>query len=214
MKLSLLALTGLLAGASASTEELRARRHLNKDFLQAMHSNPKIASAQKKGREEKIRDLHENLMKASRKLEQNQNKYADYEQQAYQDQQNYYDNAAQWQQGDQQGQYYEQGQAYSDVGTWNGQYWEFEGEVPFDLTSRAFKYSGCAAIKTYDVDRAYENGNPMSIDTFAVFRLCPADKCNKYSMTGCGKNYGEYAVEIKVRCNRFRGHMCIVSLSF
>jgi hypothetical protein len=183
MKLSLLALPALLAEASASIEELRAQRRLNKDFLQAMHSSPAVASAQHKVRAEKIRQLHENLVKASRKLEngqsnQYQNKYATYEQEAYAG--------------------YQEGQVYADVGTWNGQYWEFEGEVPFDLTSRAFKYSGCAAIKTYDTDRANESGNPMVIDTFAVFRLCPADKCNKYSVKGCGKNYGEYAVEMQV----------------
>ena len=172
MKLSFLALPTLLAVASATIEERRAQRRLSKDFLQAMHSSPEVVSGQTKGRAEKIRQLHENLVKSSRKL------YSNNGQQGYAS--------------------YQEGQAYADVGTWNGQYWEFEGEVPFDLTSRAFKYSGCAAIKTYDTERAVENGNPMVIDTFAVFRLCPADKCNKYSVTGCGKNYGEYAVEMKV----------------
>ena len=176
MKLSFLALPTLLAVATASIEERRAQRRLSKDFLQAMHSSPEVLSAPKIGRPDKIRQLHENLVKSSRKLYNNQN--ANNGQQGYAS--------------------YQEGQAYADVGTWNGQYWEFEGEVPFDLTSRSFKYSGCAAIKTYDTERAAENGNPMVIDTFAVFRLCPADKCNKYSVTGCGKNYGEYAVEMKV----------------
>jgi len=66
----------------------------------------------------------------------------------------------------------------------------------FDLTARSFKYSGCAAIKAFDPDRAAANGNPMVVDTYAVFRLCPEDSCNKYSLTGCGKNYGEYVVEM------------------
>ena len=197
MKISILALPALLAGATASMEG----RRLNEQFLQAMNSNPKIAAAEKKGRAEKIRELHENLIRSSRKLQDNdaqngyqqyqaqQEQYAQYQQQAYEDQQQYYENQAQWQ---------NQGQVYADVGTWDGQYWEFDDEVPFDLTARAFKYSGCAAIKSYDTDLAYDNGNPMTIDTFAVFRLCPADKCNKYSVTGCGKNYGEYAIEMKV----------------
>ncbi len=177
MKLSFLVLPTLLAVASASIEERRAQRRLSKDFLQAMHSSPEVVSGEQKGRAEKVRQLHENLVKSSRKLYSDQ--YANNGQGAYAS--------------------YQEGQAYADVGTWNGQYWEFEGEVPYDLTSRAFKYSGCAAIKTYDTERAAENGNPMVIDTFAVFRMCPADKCNKYSTTGCGKNYGEYAVEMKVR---------------
>jgi hypothetical protein len=67
----------------------------------------------------------------------------------------------------------------------------------FDMTARAFKYSGCAAIKSFDQDRAAQNGNPMVIDTYAVFRLCPEETCNNYSLTGCGKNYGEYVVEMK-----------------
>jgi hypothetical protein len=180
MKISFLAFPAFLSAVSASIEEIRAERHLSKAFLQAMHSSHTVAKVQQKERAEKIRKLNDNLIKASRKLEyQNQNKYSNYEQQAYAG--------------------YQEGQAYSDLGTWNGEHWEFNGEVPFDLNSRAFKYSGCAAIKSFDAERATENGNPMVIDTFAVFRLCPADKCNKYSLTGCSKNYGEYAVEMKVR---------------
>ena len=185
MRLSLLALPTFLAGAVAGGQkEARSRRHLNKEFMNAMHSNPRVSGAEKKHRAQKIRKLHENLIHASRKLNSNnqyqQSKYQQYSQQAAQDYSNY-----------------QYGEAYSNVATWNGTNWNFDGAVPFDMTSRAFKYSGCAAIKTYDEERAYETGNPMILDTYAVFRLCPADKCNKYSMTGCGKNYGEYAVEMK-----------------
>lgn len=169
-------------------DESRARRHLSKDFMEAMHTNPKILQARKNGRAQKIRQLHEDLIKSSRKLSDNSysqsgNQYSQYQQNSYQGQQQQY--------GDQNQ------ETYADVGSWNGENWEFSGEVPFDLTSRSFKYSGCSAIKSYDENRAYETGNPMVMDTYAVFRLCPSGQCNKYSITGCSKNYGEYAVEMK-----------------
>lgn len=181
----MLSFPAFLCGVTSIKDDSLARRRLNKEFMEAMHKNPHITETRKKGRELKLRKLHDKLMKASRRLADSS--YTQYNQNSYQ-QSSY---QAQ-QQGDQQ-----QNDAYSDVGTWNGQNWQFNGEVPFDLTSRAFKYSGCAAIKSYDETRAYETGNPMVIDTYAVFRLCPADQCNKYSTTGCGKNYGEYAVEMK-----------------
>jgi hypothetical protein len=79
----------------------------------------------------------------------------------------------------------------------NPVYQQMIADGVFDMTARAFKYSGCAAIKSFDADRAQQNGNPMVIDTYAVFRLCPEETCNNYSLTGCGKNYGEYVVEMK-----------------
>ena len=194
MKLSSLVLPAYITGATANMNDIRARWLLNKEFMHAMHSNPRLSEAREKNRARKIRNLHAELIKSSRKLT-----YSDYEQQAYSGQQAYYNQQQQYQQDGQTDQYqYQEGQAYTDTGTWDGQYWNFSStEFPFDLSSRAFKYSGCAAIKTYNEERAYETGNPMIVDTYAVFRLCPADKCNKYSITGCGKNYGEYAVQMK-----------------
>merc|ERR1740138_560964 len=85
--------------------------------------------------------------------------------------------------------------SFEDQYEWmNPVYQQMMEDGVFDLTARSFKYSGCAAIKAFDPDRAAENGNPMVVDTYAVFRLCPEDSCNKYSLTGCGKNYGEYVV--------------------
>jgi hypothetical protein len=83
--------------------------------------------------------------------------------------------------------------------SYSNAYWnDYEVVDPgFDLSDFAFKYAGCAAIKEYDMDTASENGNAMTSATYAVFRLCPADSCNKYSITGCGKNYGEYVVEME-----------------
>ena len=58
------------------------------------------------------------------------------------------------------------------------QYATYEAsELGFEMANYAFKYAGCTAIKTYDQDQA------MDLETYAVFRLCPADNCNKYSMT-------------------------------
>lgn len=74
--------------------------------------------------------------------------------------------------------------------------WEYDA-IPYDLAARSFKYAGCAAIKTYDEDAAYYYGNAMKLNTYAVFRLCPASKCNQYSLTGCSKDYGEYTVDVK-----------------
>lgn len=142
-------------------------RHLSKDFMNAMKS-PAIQASRKKSHANKVRELNESLIKASRKLQNNQN---------------YNYGADKDQNGVADGYYLD------------GVYYAYE-EAPFDMTSRSFKYSGCAAIKSYDVDRANENGNPMVMDTYAVFRLCPADKCNQYSLTGCSKNYGEYAVDM------------------
>lgn len=207
MKLSFLGFLVLSTGVSASAET-RSQRRLTKEFMQAMHSNPKLMKGNKTSRAAKVRKLHEQLMSASRKLQQNKG-YSYYNQMAAK---NYYNrqgdmNQAQGQwngQGQGQGQWdgqwqgqYEEGQAYADAADWNGQYWEFENTLPFDMTARSFKYAGCAAIKTYDDNQAYEYGNPMALENYAVFRLCPANKCNKYSMTGCGKNYGEYAIDLK-----------------
>jgi hypothetical protein len=80
------------------------------------------------------------------------------------------------------------------------EYWteNYEEVDPgFDMSKFAFKYAGCAAIKEYSMDAAAEDGNAMTSATYAVFRLCPADSCNKFSITGCGKNYGEYVVEME-----------------
>lgn len=87
--------------------------------------------------------------------------------------------------------------SFDDAYEWmNPVYQQMIQDGVFDLTARAFKYSGCAAIKAFDPEMAGRNGNPMVVDTYAVFRLCPEDSCNKYSLTGCGKNYGEYVVEM------------------
>ena len=166
-------LSMLVVGAVASS----SRPISSKEFMNVMQE-PAIRAARKTAQANKVRELNENLIKASRKLQNNQyyNYNADYNQDGIAD--GYY---------------------------MDGVYYAYE-EAPFDMSSRAFKYSGCAAIKAYDTERAQDNGNPMVLDTYAVFRLCPADKCNQFSLTGCTKNYGEYALEMKTYLSYVLGY--------
>jgi hypothetical protein len=68
----------------------------------------------------------------------------------------------------------------------------------FDMQSYSLKYTGCSAVKTYDSDKAASDDYDTVLSTkrFALFRLCPTDSCNKYSVNGCGRNYGEYVLEM------------------
>lgn len=192
--------TGAYAASKTNMADARAKRRMTKEFMDVMNE-PNIAAARKRGQAQRLQNLNDALMHASRKLQNNgqwngqQGYYGQQGQQNMQGQQGYYN-----QQG-QQG-YNGQGQNMNDMNYQNGQnaqnaeYNYQDGGIPFDITERAFKYSGCAAIKSYDAERAQQNGNPMVMDNYAVFRLCPANKCNEYSMTGCSSNYGEYAVEM------------------
>lgn len=68
----------------------------------------------------------------------------------------------------------------------------------FDMKSYSLKYTGCSAVKTYDSNKAAsdEYDTVLSTKRFALFRLCPTDNCNKYSVNGCGRNYGQYVLEM------------------
>ncbi|KAL3914564.1 MAG: hypothetical protein SGARI_000057 [Bacillariaceae sp.] len=148
------------------------KRRLERDFMHAMHDNPKLIAAKRKQREQqRKRQLLDKLMEHAtpRHLaDENNNANAN------------------------NGEY-----SFEDSYEWmNPVYQQMVEDGVFDLTARSFKYYGCAAIKSFDSDRAEQNGNPLVVDTYAVFRLCPEDTCNKYSLTGCGKNYGEYVVSM------------------
>ncbi|KAL3914326.1 MAG: hypothetical protein SGARI_000179 [Bacillariaceae sp.] len=149
--------------------ELGQKRRLERDFMRAMHDNPKLIAAKRKQREQqRKRQLLDKLMEHAtpRHLaEENNANNGEYN----------FEDSYEWM---------------------NPVYQQMVEDGVFDLTARAFKYSGCAAIKSFDPDRAEQNGNPLVVDTYAVFRLCPEDTCNKYSLTGCGKNYGEYVVSM------------------
>lgn len=162
------------ATAGAAGRQRAVKHKLEQDFTRAMFADGKIMNAKKKQREDKRkRKLMEKLMEAStpRHLADNYNSNSN---------------------SNSNGEY-----SFEDSYEWmNPVYQQMMEDGIFDLTARSFKYSGCAAIKAFDPDRAAQNGNPMVVDTYAVFRLCPEDSCNKYSLTGCGKNYGEYVVEM------------------
>ncbi|CAJ1898160.1 unnamed protein product [Cylindrotheca closterium] len=83
-------------------------------------------------------------------------------------------------------------------GNWGGN-WASEYNGDFDMSSRSFKYAGCASIKSFDEYYAMQSTtlDPFKTQTYVTFRLCPADSCNKYSLMGCSKNYGEYVVEME-----------------
>jgi hypothetical protein len=182
MKLSFAAFAvSLFVGAGAmkapvterGLREIGDKRRLEQSFFQAMHDDPKLHMAKRKQREQqRKRQLMDKLMEHAVPRElanSNGNSNAN------------------------SGEY-----TMEDSYEWmNPVYQQMVEDGVFDLTARAFKYSGCAAIKSFDASRAQENGNPMVVDTYAVFRLCPEDSCNKYSLTGCGKNYGEYVVSMK-----------------
>jgi len=173
----LFSISALLFGAASATvhpnhgfgNKLNAKKFkLEHDFMHAMHADGKIQAAAAKKREgQRKRKLYEKLIAASVPKSEYDQKRALEE--------------------------YNMGDSYEWM---NPVYQQMVEDGVFDLTARSFKYSGCAAIKSFDTENAGNNGTPMTVDTYAVFRLCPEDSCNKYSLTGCGKNYGEYVVEM------------------
>ena len=163
--------------AAAKAKEMKDARRLHKEFLNAM--NPKNKSKLSKQKENEARDkFFEKLLANSRKL----------------------------QEGEDASQYYNaNGNGYyGEEGEWNG--WDMNQDFLFDMTEYSFKYAGCAAIKEYDSDLAEEGFSAMKTSTYAVFRLCPAENCNQYSMTGCGNNYGEYVVEMSTYLSAMLGY--------
>lgn len=88
---------------------------------------------------------------------------------------------------------------------YNQQYYEGQDEqgidwtnMGFDMTQYSLKYTGCSAVKTYNSERAEDGWSDSVLSTkrFALFRLCPTNNCNRYSVNGCGRNYGEYVLEM------------------
>lgn len=66
----------------------------------------------------------------------------------------------------------------------------------FDPSQYSLKYTGCSTIATYSDEMAEQEEVDTVLENkkFAVFRLCPTNYCNKYSVNGCSYDYGEYLV--------------------
>jgi hypothetical protein len=166
--------------AQAVIREMKEKRQLKKDFMEAMAAGDRKLNAGKPrmlSRSERYQRLAEKIVEGAKSVDQR--KLYSY--------QNYNGNYQNYNGNNNQN-------ADAAQGDDGMQYVEYDAsELGFDIANYAFKYSGCAAIKTYD-----ENfDDTMDVATYVVFRLCPADNCNKYSMTGCGTDYGEYLVEMK-----------------
>lgn len=84
---------------------------------------------------------------------------------------------------------------YYENGNNAGVSWDNLG---FDMKQYSLKYTGCSAVKTYNSAKAQAGwaNTVLSTKRFALFRLCPSNNCNKYSVNGCGRNYGEYVLEM------------------
>lgn len=68
----------------------------------------------------------------------------------------------------------------------------------FDVSQYSVKYSGCSVIQTYSDEMAEDETTDTVLvgKKFVIFRLCPSQSCNKYTVTGCTEDYGEYLIEI------------------
>jgi len=65
----------------------------------------------------------------------------------------------------------------------------------FDITEYSIKYSGCSTVKSYSDELAATYASTvLAANRFVIFRLCPSFYCNKYTVTGCTLDYGEYVV--------------------
>jgi hypothetical protein len=72
------------------------------------------------------------------------------------------------------------------------------GDFGFDVSQYSIKYSGCSVVQTYSDEMAENEATDTVLvaKKFVIFRLCPSQSCNKYTVTGCTEDYGEYLVEI------------------
>lgn len=70
----------------------------------------------------------------------------------------------------------------------------------FDVSAYALKYIKCATIETWSdelVATQYAE-SVLQTDLFALFRLCPKNKCNKNSRWGCGGSHGDYIIDLQI----------------
>jgi len=74
--------------------------------------------------------------------------------------------------------------------------WDMFG---FEVADYSIKYNGCQTVKSYSDELAEneESETVLAAKQYIIFRLCPTDYCNKYSLQGCSENYGEYALPME-----------------
>lgn len=111
--------------------------------------------------------------------------WIEYEQEQEEEEQSYYSYKNQ-QDKEQYVQYY-------DPNGFGSVYW---ANLGFDILSYSLKYTGCAAVQTWSDYQAQYSDTVLNTHRFALFRLCPSNKCNPYSVGGCSKNYGEYVLDM------------------
>jgi len=75
---------------------------------------------------------------------------------------------------------------------------ENQNQYYFDMGDYSLKYAGCQSVLTWSDEQAEdEDADTVFVPKrFVIFRLCPSDKCNKYSITGCQSDYGQYLIQL------------------
>ena len=83
--------------------------------------------------------------------------------------------------------------ANDDAAAGDDQYVNNDG---LDLREYAFKYVGCQTINSWSDNLAQDQASTtvLAKNSFAVFRMCPADACSTYNKYGCLYDYGEYMI--------------------
>ncbi len=149
------ALTALLAGSAS------ASRSTKQEFIRAMRKHnldPKIMADASKSSALKKSIMDEAVVvPAGRKLEDAANGYYNNQNANYN--QNYV-------------------QGTDDVYSFEDADWE--NLWGFDASQYSLSYERCATVKTFDVEKAAEEGatSPFRTQHFAVLRLCPAKTCD------------------------------------
>lgn len=68
----------------------------------------------------------------------------------------------------------------------------------FDMSQYSIKYAGCQSVLTWSDEQAEdeESETVFTPKRFVVFRLCPTNSCNQYSVNGCSSDFGEYLIQL------------------
>jgi len=190
-------LKAMTAGSKSSPFLKDVTAHERKAFWRNLLKKAKPAS--------EYRGLRSEKPAGERKLEENNydqyansNNYNNGQNNGYNGQYNYGNNQANYNyngNAENADQYYDE--AYYESQNEQDAYGVDWTNLGFDMKQYSLKYTGCSAVKTYDSTKAASGyDDVLSTKRFALFRLCPSNNCNKYSVNGCGRNYGEYVLEM------------------